>query len=459
MRKRNHLNPVPGLYIVCIIVCLTSCRKWIEPERSPVLMEKKKVFDSDLSATAAMNGVYAQSVFGILGMCNGGLSVYGGLLADDIVNNAANANADPFAQNSLLPTNNIVSTNFWAPAYRNLYAVNAILEGLQETGSLSAVVKKQLTGEALLFRSFLLFYLVNLFGDIPLVTVTDYKMNAVLPRSSVTVVYEQLTNDLLYAKELLSVDYPAPGKLRPNKYAAMALLARVYVYRKQWANAIAEATDVINAGPYSLVNNLATVFLPASNEGIWLMARQNSNTAEGTAFIPASAVSIPAYRMRSSLVRLFDAGDLRLVNWTRKNTVAGVSYYYPFKYKERTGAVLNENIQVLRLAEQYLLRAEAHIALSRTADGIADVNRIRRRAGLTDINTTDSAIAMDMLMLERRREFFCEWGQRWFDLKRTGKVDMVLTAEKPAWKPYAALLPVPQLDIDRNPYLKQNPGY
>lgn len=459
MKKIYRLTPARGVCIMLIMTCIFSCKKWIEPERSPALMEKKKVFDNDLSATAAMNGVYAQSVFGILGLGNGGLSLYGGLLADDIVNNAANINADPFAQNSLLSTNNIVNNNFWTPVYRNLYAVNAILEGLQETGSLTATVKKQLTGEALLFRSFLLFYLVNLFGEIPLVTGTDYTINAVLPRSSVTAVYEQLTNDLVQAKELLSVEYPVAGKLRPNKYAAMALLARVYVYRKQWANAVAETTDIINTGPYTLVNNLATVFLPASSEGIWLMARQNSNTAEGTAFIPASPVIIPTYRMRSSLVQLFDAGDLRLANWTRKNTVAGGSYYYPFKYKERTSAMLNENIQVLRLAEQYLLRAEAYIALNRIEDGIADVNKIRRRAGLPDTNTTDSAIAMDMLMLERRREFFCEWGQRWFDLKRTGRVDVVLVAEKPTWKPYASLLPIPQIDIDRNPYLKQNPGY
>ncbi len=459
MKQLFYLNRYAGPMIIILLLGLSSCKKWVEPDRSPVLLESNKVFNNDLTATAAMTGVYAQSVFGPLWLANGGLSVYGGLLADDIINSTTNTNADPFAQNSLLANNNIVNINFWTPAYRNLYAVNSILEGLTRSTGLSATVKAQLTGEALLFRSLLLFYLVNLFGDIPLVTSTDYAVNAVLPRSSDTAVYTQITRDLLQAKELLPVNYPSAGKLRPNKYAARALLARVYVYRKQWPDAINEATAVIDSGQYNLVSNLNNVFIPASSEGIWLMARQNSNTAEGTAFIPASATIMPTYRLRDKLLQLFEPTDQRLANWTKRNTVAGTAYYYPYKYKERTNAVLTENIQVLRLAEQYLLRAEANIALDKPEAAAADINRIRRRAGLTDILPSVQLSMMNLLMQERRREFFCEWGQRWFDLKRTGTIDAVLIAEKPQWKPYAALLPIPQTDMDRNPHLKQNPGY
>lgn len=459
MKQLFYSNRHAALMVIILLFTLSSCKKWVEPDRSPVLLESDKVFNNDITATAAMTGVYAQSVFGVLWLANGGLSVYGSLLADDIINSTTNVNADPFAQNSLLSNNSIVNTNFWAPAYRNLYTVNAILEGLTRSTGLSSTVKTQLTGEALLFRSLLLFYLVNLFGDIPLVTGTDYSVNAMLPRSSDTAVYEQITRDLLQAKELLPVSYPTAGKLRPNKYAAMALLARVYAYLKQWPDVISETTAIIEAGPYSLVNNLNGVFVPASSEGIWLLARQNSNTAEGAAFIPVSATSMPAYRLRDKLLQVFDPADLRLVNWTRKNTVGGITYYYPYKYKERTNAVLTENIQVLRLAEQYLLRAEANIALDKTLLAAGDINMIRRRAGLTDIAPLSQSVMMSLLMQERRREFFCEWGQRWFDLKRSATIDVVLTAEKPQWKPYAALLPIPQTDLNRNPQLKQNPGY
>ncbi|RYG54138.1 MAG: RagB/SusD family nutrient uptake outer membrane protein, partial [Chitinophagaceae bacterium] len=94
---------------------------------------------------------------------------------------------------------------------------------------------------------------------------------------------------------------------------------------------------------------------------------------------------------------------------------------------------------------------------------IADLDIIRARAGLTKIastnpNTSQSDL-LDAILKERRSELFTEWGHRWMDLRRFGKLDAVMSAIKPGWKPAAQLLPIPYSEILVNQNLKQNPGY
>jgi hypothetical protein len=114
----------------------------------------------------------------------------------------------------------------------------------------------------------------------------------------------------------------------------------------------------------------------------------------------------------------------------------------------------------LRLGEQYLIRAEAEAHLNDNTNAIKDLNIIRNRAGLANYaGATDQTSVLTAIMHERQVELFCEWGNRWFDLKRTGTIDAVLGAEKPGWQPYIALYPVPLTEIQSNPFLIQNPGY
>jgi hypothetical protein len=114
----------------------------------------------------------------------------------------------------------------------------------------------------------------------------------------------------------------------------------------------------------------------------------------------------------------------------------------------------------MRLAEQYLIRAEARATLGANISGaLSDLNVTRLRAGLQASTTTNPAVLLDEIALENRKEFFCEQGFRWFNLKRTGQADAVLGALKPSYRPAAKLLPIPQSAIDANPNLTQNPGY
>ena len=117
---------------------------------------------------------------------------------------------------------------------------------------------------------------------------------------------------------------------------------------------------------------------------------------------------------------------------------------------------------VLRFAELYLIRAEARAQqnkLTGANSAASDINVIRTRAGLSNTTATTQAALLLAVEKERQVELFTEWGHRWFDLRRTGRIDAVLSAVKPTWKPTAALFPIPYLEIQRNPLLTQNNGY
>ena len=127
------------------------------------------------------------------------------------------------------------------------------------------------------------------------------------------------------------------------------------------------------------------------------------------------------------------------------------------------GAPATEYYMVFRLAEQYLIRAEARVQLGQTSLGITDLNALRNRAGLESISTgLSKEQAVIAVAKERQTELFTEWGHRWFDLKRTGKASGVLSAMpiKQPWKgDYQLLYPIPADEIVRDHFLVQNPNY
>jgi len=116
---------------------------------------------------------------------------------------------------------------------------------------------------------------------------------------------------------------------------------------------------------------------------------------------------------------------------------------------------------VLRLAEQYLIRAEARLQQGNDLTGAAgDLNAIRHRAGLADMSTGSASDLMTALTHEKQIEFFAEWGHRWLDLKRWGTATSVLSADKGITVTTSALLfPIPVADIIADANLRQNPGY
>ncbi len=447
--------------LLIILIFLSSCKKFLSIPPPQTQAQTQQIFENDQAAVSALTGLYNQMLTSNLWITNGGLTVYTGLSADELINTSADANADGFAKNTLLPGNTVLSSNFWIPAYRVIYHANAILQGIESSGAkLTASVSNQVKGEALLVRALQYFYLANLFGDIPLLISPDYRVNSSSPRTPSDEIYQQIIDDLIASKELLKEDYPTTGKLRPNKYAALTLLARVYLFQQQWANAETAATEIIDAGSYELVTDPDQSFQPNSAESIWQLVIDNANTAEGNAFIPVLFFLKPNYAVTQHLLDAFETTDARKTKWLKLSTAGGQNNYYPFKYKMRSTSQPYEYYTVFRLAELFLIRAEARAQQDKLDDAKDDLNTIRNRAGLNDTAAGDKQTLLDAIMHERRTELFAEWGHRWLDLKRTNKANAVLQPIKGSnWQPTDILYPIPQQEINANTSLTQNPGY
>ncbi|RDC54140.1 RagB/SusD family nutrient uptake outer membrane protein [Pedobacter chinensis] len=439
----------------------SACEKFVQIAPPKNQAELSRIFENDQTAVAATTGLYTQLIASSLLFCNGGMTIYPALSADELVNVTSSTLTDSFRNNQLLADNTTIGSTFWSNPYKNIFHANAVIEGLQNSSQVTPKLKERLLAEMLYIRALHHFYLLNLFGNVPLINTTDYEKNGNMARVEASVIFLNLINDLLKAKLYLTNNTTEQNRV--NKETVTALLARIYLYQGDWQNAATQASEVLNSGKYSL-EPLVAVFLAGSKEALLSLARPGANTAEGTALIPSSATTRPAYVISDALNDAFENGDNRKTTWLKSNVVSGITYTHPFKYKIRTGTTVTENYVVQRLAEVYLISAEAKAQLNDLAGAITDIDRIRQRAGVPLIKATHPAIGKEallkLIMKERQVELFCEWGHRWFDLKRMNKADEILGVVKaPTWKPDAVLYPIPLAELQKNPNLTQNSGY
>jgi starch-binding outer membrane protein, SusD/RagB family len=441
--------------LVLIVLLLLSCKKFVAVSLPKDRVVASRVFETDAKATSALTAVYGNMINGAPSFANSFTTVYGGLSSDELL--AFNPNSvDAEVQANAITTSNNVPATIWKTAYQTIYYCNALLEGVANSTRLSASVTNRITGEAKFIRAFCYFYLVNFFGDVPLVTTTAYEPNSNLPRSPKADVLAAIRSDLLDAKDRLTVAYPNTEKNRPNKYAVSALLARIYLYTADWKNAELEATEIVTSGMYTPLQAPGTVFLKNSKEAIWQLSPTSGFLKETSMFITSPE---PGYYLAQTLVNSFEPGDLRRSRWIDSITYQSVKYYYPAKYRNLSSSV-TEYYTMFRVAEIILIRAEALMQEDRLPEAVNDLNTIRARASLapllTSIGKPQVQAAIEM---ERRSEFFAEWGHRWFDLIRWNKATTVLAPIKPAWQPTDVVFPIPQDEINANPFLTQNPGY
>src|SRR4051812_8709587 len=121
-------NIVPITLFALWTVVLISCRKFVDIEPAPDLINTEKIFENDATAISALNGAYIKLRSFSLSISNGGLSVYTGLSSDELFNTAASPTYDPFFKDSIPVENNTVLRNFWTEPYSNIYRLNAIIE-------------------------------------------------------------------------------------------------------------------------------------------------------------------------------------------------------------------------------------------------------------------------------------------------------------------------------------------
>lgn len=447
---------------ICFVVGFSACEEFVSVDEPNSQLSNELVFDDVRTAEAVLMNIYTKMHNNVLVCGDGnGLSVLLGNYTDELTCFATNIPELLFYQNEITALNPTLQA-LWQNTYNLIYSANSVIEGVENSYLLAQSDRDRLVGEALFIRVYLHFYMHQLFDEIPYVTMTDYRVNTTIAKQSNSNLFSLMETDLLKAESLLTDSYVGEYRVRPNKFTVLALQARLYLYDEQWELAKLKASAVIdNSILYSLVSDLNSVFLRNSMGTIWqLMAVPGKNTLDAKSFIFAS-VPPPARAMQEGLVDAFETSDLRRINWVKNVSNGSATFYHAFKYKlnNDTSNSMEYSIQ-FRLEELYLIRAEANAQLNFLILSANDLNLIRNRAGLGDTNAQTQDELLAALKRERRLEFFTELGHRFFDLKRWGMLEAVLSGTKPGWNTTDAVFPLPENELLLNPnLLPQNDGY
>lgn len=363
--------------------------------------------------------------------------------------------------NKEITTQNVTALATWRDSYVAINRCNNVLSALD---IVEEDKRERVEGEARFIRGSLYFDLVRMYaktwgdGDnnanpgVPLILTPTRVVTEAnnIPRNSVAEVYAQVLADLTAAKTLL----PEANAIYANKYAASAQLSRVYLMQSNFALARDEANEVIQSGKYPLVADFSSLYYTfLSNNGanpaeyiFSMVVTQQDGANDMNTYFGATIEDITGTSGRGDIRilpkhrSLYEAGDKRGSFFiTTLNT-------YTQKHLDTFGNVLQ-----FRAAEMYLTRAEANFRLSTSvgATPVADINRIRTRAGLKEVTTVN----LESILKERHLELAFE-GHMLHDIKRNKKNVGTLPYNSPK-----LIMPIPQREIDVNKSLVQNEGY
>jgi len=490
---------------------LTACSSLLE-ETPQSFISPQQFYKTSADATAAVNAIYyhyASNADGNQPIYNSLLNTGMDFLTDDLDAGPGSPNNDVRTLAVLTHISaNLRVKEIWQQHYASINKANVALARIPDI-TMDTKLKNKLLGEAYFLRALNYFNLVRLYGDVPLL-LTDQTQEAVedleVARTPATDVYAQIVSDLKTSSALFKAG-TTPEAGRATEGAAKALLSKVYLTKRDWANSILYADSVINGSfGYDLFSDYSQVFLPAYKNGKeHIFSIQFKNGVQTNQVLSRDIkTGVPGlkgtygdqvrfYTVGSdsyfSVFKLFPAGDKRkYVSFATKyvSPTNGKTYItlnapgdsVPFinKYWDPNYASTNvseANSTVLRFAEVLLIRAEAENELNGPANAYATINRVRKRAGLSNLSNLTQNKFREAVYLERRLELVGEY-QRFFDLVR--ETDSVSTGEgvlnrgilskslKAVGKtnvvvPRHYLYPIPQTEIDRNPKLTQNAGW
>lgn len=445
-------------YITCFIltlVLLTSCKDVLEPTPYDIRVD-------DLTLKSAVDVPLVR--IGMYSAFRGLMSsvvIAGDFTADNIKHNGTFTSYQEFGTKQITSTNSDVAS-FWAGIYRTNYVANFILERLPSVTGVTSDSRKQLTAEARFLRGLANFYGVYTFGDIPLVTTTDQATNRNIARSPKATVLAAVLADYQAALADLPDD-SSTGVAYLSKRVAQAALARLYLYQKNWVQAENYASLVINSGKFTLVPDYNSIVnLNFTAESIFEVGYTQNDDAGtlNTLFVSRREV-IPSDQIVVALNSAESGTRSATISFNVQKQQGSDNGWTVQKYG--TAIANNANLVVFRLAEMYLIRAEARAQqgkLTGTTGAIADINVLRSRAKATAL--ANAAQADVLLAVERERQYELAFeGHRWYDLVRTGRAQAVMSAFSPNWTSRFEVWPIPQSEILRNPALQgaQNPGY
>lgn len=397
------------------------------------------------------------------------------VMSDDVKQNSQANRVKDYAEYVVSVADND-ARNIWTLMYRAANAANAIINSEIDVASSVVPERDHIIGEAHALRALIYFDIVRLYAQhytftadashlgVPIVLTSDPESKP--SRNSVQDVYDQVLSDLADALSLMQDDSRSGNSSTLSKSAVRAIMARVYLNMEDWANAESMAGQVIADNAYSLVPN-------ANYMDLW----QNDNTSESIfeiANTDADNAGFNAlggmyigegfgdYLPSDDVVSLYDPGDVRLGVFYVDPFLSGD--YAPYRMGKYRDPLYFDNIKVIRLAEMYLIRAEARARIGTDIAGAQDdfdVVHQRGLPGAADLALTGSAL-LDAIATERRREL-CYEGHRLWDLMRY-KEDVVRNqcTSNICLIEYGSdrvILPIPQLETDANPNIEPNPGF
>ncbi|TGE27202.1 RagB/SusD family nutrient uptake outer membrane protein [Hymenobacter metallicola] len=482
---------------VCALGLLSGCGKEfldLQPRNAVTTEIFYKTQNDAIQATNAaysqlsQNGMFNYSLWGIGDVMSDNSFLGGGGAADGI----------EFQQldNFTIPATNPLTTSHWQRAYLGVGQANQVLARVPAI-EMDATIKNRCLGEAAFLRALYYFYLVRGFGDVPLVLTPPQSAAeaAGLSRTPQAQVYAQIEKDLLDAITKLPATYSGEDVGRATKWAAMGLLAKVYLTEGKMTDAATQARRVIAESGKSLWTNYGDNFKVENENGqeslfeVQFKNGLSSYTTDGPGsvmnefwgarfFGSPYVVSSGGYGFNipeKEFVDGYEPGDLR-----KGPTVFVPGDKYPdgqvqpaslvgdpfgFNIRKFFVGTVNVNnwdsplnVPVLRLGEIYLILAEA----AGPADGLAAINTVRRRAfgnSQHDLPAGLSPEAFQKAVLKERRYELAFEMDRWYDLKRTGTLVSTMSALGKTVKETNNLLPIPQSERNVNPNLTQNPGY
>lgn len=460
---RNYIKT--SIYIAFLfgmLISTNSCEKFVETDFPNNQLATELMFEDEKTADAALAGLYSGLwTSSVVSGSSDGSGAFLGMYADDVTcvfTTAGNSLLDVY-NNQPLPTNATVSL-VWTNAYQQIYMANSIIEGTENSKSLSAAVKERLRGEALFIRSLIYFYLYNIYGEIPYTDTTDYLYNSTLKRMPKTEFLVRLETDMSEAVNLLPASYRNTERIYVNKAAGYVLLAKMKMMLGKWQEAEILCQTVIQNSDYVFQSDLSKVFQKSGKHIIWQLKPKNNTDATLEAVMYNFTGTPTSFVLNPSLINSFASNDLRRQNYFTAVAFGSQTNYKQTKYKVTTATNSTEYSIIYRLEDVYLMLSESLLIQNKTAQAVPFINFTRQRAGLTPLSTSLSQTqALSEMKAERRKEFFAEHGSRFIDLKRWNELDQ-LQAVKTNWKNTNQFLPLPQKEMLLNTNLTpQNEGY
>lgn len=436
--------------IVITALVLAGCDGFLEIQPQSSIPDANPIFDKT-SAEQAIRGVYSSLYYGTT------FESIGYLSGDNIVWTGSQSQVQEFINHQVNAENSTIS-GAWTGIYQTINRANNVLSEVPKVSDplLTDALRNSILGEAHFLRALSYFDLARTWGGVPLILnpTKDANDNSGIARSTTAEVYAQVLADLNVAETLLA---ETTDRHRATKKTVWALKARYYLYQNDFVKAEEFATKLISDGTnYALLKPFSTFFQPATARGtresvfeIFYNGTTELNSHRNQ-WQPQTNGGTRQWAPNDALVALLNnplVGGSRsvLIAKDNQNRWYGNLYY-------RNPA--SDPAYVIRIAELYLIRAEARAQQDKLVQSLVDLNAVRDRAGLAPSPATTKDQILLAIENERRVEFAFE-PHRWYDLVRTNRADEVLNVIDA--NRYVLPIPAAQRLID--PALEQNPGY